>query len=136
MALNSEVLTLIEEEQSRSGGLFIPNRLSYLKKLEENAELITHLYRGKCLGFVFFYCNDPLQYYSYISLLAVSPESRKKGIASSLIKSVLFHSCNRGFKVCRLEVSKENLKAITLYRSLKFDVIEDRVEKYLMEALV
>lgn len=134
MRLPKKILVLIQSEQVLQDGNFIPNEEYYLKKLADKAELITHEEFGKCLGFVFFYCNDLSKCSSYITLIMVAQSSRKSGIGAALVKYVLTLSALRGFKVCRLEVRKENTAAIRFYKSLGFIEIEDRSDKYLLEA--
>lgn len=134
MMLRKEIIDLINDEQSRQLGKFVPDGNEYFKKLAKNAELLSHESHGVCLGFVFFYCNNPNKYSSYITLLMVSPEARMLGIGSALTKYVFDLTKKRGFKVCRLEVLKENSAAIKLYESMGFSTIEDHGDKYLMEA--
>lgn len=134
MSLSEKILALIQSEQALQGGRFIPNEKEYLKKLANKAELISHEAFGECRGFVFFYCNDPSKYASYITLIMVSQAARKSGIGTLLVKYVLALTARRGFKVCRLEVEKENLTALSLYKSMGFIQIEDRGDKCLLEA--
>ncbi|MDK9704696.1 MAG: GNAT family N-acetyltransferase [Sulfuritalea sp.] len=134
MNLREGILELIRDEQRRQCGNFFPEDAGYLEKITSKAGIVSHDVEGKCLGFVFFYCNDAQNQSSYISLLLVSPEARKTGVGTALIRFVLALTQQRGFKVCRLEVRKDNTGAVNFYRSLGFRQIEDRGEKYLMEA--
>ena len=136
MSLPEGIIKLIREEQVRQGGRFIPDEQEYLQKLADKAEFVSHNSSSKFLGFVFFYCNDPEKQLSHITLLMVSPDSRKMGIGASLVKYVLEQTKQRGFKVCRLEVKKDNGGAIKLYQSVGFCEIEDRGDRYLMQAAV
>ena len=134
MKLPKKIIDLILVEQVRQMGNFVPETDEYLEKLAVKAELLSHDSLDQCLGFVFFYCNDPAKYSSYISLLMVAQASRKSGIGVALVRYVLTLTAQRGFKVCRLEVRKENAAAIKLYETMGFCHIENRGEKYLMEA--
>ena len=134
MPLPVQVLALIADEQTLQNGGFVPNDESFLLKLEEKAELLTHTENGKCSGFVFFYCNDPHKISSYITLIMTAQFARKKGIGTSLAKYVLNITKARGFSCCHLEVKKDNISAFSLYKSLGFEIIEDRGEKLLMRA--
>lgn len=136
MKIPATVLSLIKEEQLRQSGKFIPAGDAYLKKLENDAELLIHAQPRGCAGFVFFYCNDPEKKFSYITLLLTAPSARKSGIATALINYVLNITRQRGFQYCQLEVRKENLAALALYESIGFSPIEDRGEKYLMRAKI
>jgi ribosomal-protein-alanine N-acetyltransferase len=134
MKIPDEVLALITAEQVRQGS-FVPTDLSsYLKKLEDNAELVVHYQPDGCAGFLFFYCNDPEKQSSYITLVMTAPNARKRGIGSSLIKCVLDISKQRGFKYCQLEAKKNNVAALNLYKAHGFIFVEDRGDKYLMKA--
>ena len=67
-------------------------------------------------------------------MLIVAQSSRKSGIGAALVRYVLTTTAQRGFKVCRLEVRKENTAALKLYETMGFCQIENRGDKYLMEA--
>ena len=134
MKLPKKIVDLIQDEQIRQTGKFVPKEEEYLEKLADKAELLSHESLDRCLGFVFFYCNDPTKYSSYITLLMVAQTSRQLGIGASLVKYVLTLTAQRGFKVCHLEVRKENLAAIKLYEKMGFRKLEDCGDKCLMEA--
>ena len=61
----------------------------------------------------------------YETLLAVSPECQKMGIGVELMKAALNLAKSRGMKSVKLEVKKENLRAIRLYERLGFARICD-----------
>ncbi|MGH9879538.1 MAG: GNAT family N-acetyltransferase [Nitrososphaerales archaeon] len=134
MKIPEEIIFLICEEQVRQRGNFVPNDEGYLQKLSDKAECISHYSPDGISGFVFFYCNEEEKFSSYISLLMVAHKSRKNGIGAALVRCVLTLTKQRGFNRCCLEVRKENSAAIKLYESMSFRTIEDRGEKYLMEA--
>ena len=134
MNLPKKIVDLIHSEQVRQIGNFVPEGDEYLEKLADKAELLSHDSLEHCLGFVFFYCNDPAKYSSYITLLMVAQASRKSGIGAALVRYVLTLTEQRGYKVCRLEVRKENVAAIKLYETMGFCLVEDRSDRYLMEA--
>lgn len=135
MQLSEKIVNLIRDEQIRQNGEFVPDKCEYLRKLAKNAEILSHESQDKCLGFIFFYCNDLNKYSSYITLLMVAPHSRKSGVGAALVRYVLTLTAQREFKVCRLEVKKINVAAIKLYEAMGFSQIEDRGDKYLMEAM-
>jgi len=136
MKIPQEVLDLMKEEQSRHFGTAVPLDETYLRKLENYAELVVHYSAHKCAGFVFFYCNDPAKESSYITLIVTADEARRSGIGFSLVQHVLNISRRRGFKCCRLEVAKDNAGAMKLYESIGFVSVEDRGEKWLMRVNV
>jgi len=136
MSIPNSVLDLIKQEQNRQAGLFIPHGLAYLEKLAQCAELIVHQEGADVLGYVFFYCNASDREQSYITLLGTSPSARGRGIGYGMVHQVLFISKLRGFRECRLEVSKENKQAFNFYRRMGFSVVEDRGGKCLMAIAV
>lgn len=136
MSLSKELIELIMDEQMRQDGEFIPAGTDFLEKLSLRAEVLIHEERALCKGFVFFYCNDPDKVFSFITLVMVNPKCRGLGIGGALIKYVMFLTSQRGFKFCRLEVKKHNSSAMSLYNSLGFCKVEDRGDRYLMEARV
>ncbi|NDP61896.1 GNAT family N-acetyltransferase [Polaromonas sp.] len=133
MKIPEDIVCLICEEQIRQNGNFFPGE-DYLQKLSDKAECIVYYSPSGISGFVFFYCNDEKNFSSYISLLMVTCAERKKGVGAALIRSVLNFTKQKRFNYCRLEVRKENIAAIGLYKSMGFRSIEDRSDKYLMEA--
>lgn len=136
MSIPNSVLDLIRQEQSIQAGLFIPHDPAYLEKLAQCAELIMHQEGPDVLGYVFFYCNASDREQSYITLLGTSPSARGRGIGYGMVHQVLFISKLRGFRECRLEVSKVNKEAFNFYRRMGFHVVEDRGDKYLMAIVV
>ena len=116
---------LIKLEQERQNGLFIEtdNLDSYLMKIKNNADYVTHCKFNKCKGFVAFYCNDPTKEFAFITLVLLSPEFRGKGLASNLIRYTLQYCKDNGFRKCGLNVKKDNFSTF-LY---KFHVLFNAV---------
>ena len=132
MKIPEPVLELIYDEQGRQRGNFVPDDSGYLEKLSKYAELFVHQDSSGITGFVFFYCNAPDKAFSYITLIASASHVRGTGVGYLLLKHVLDVSKEKGFLSCRLEVRKENKKALDFYRRAGFFCLEDRAEKFLM----
>jgi ribosomal protein S18 acetylase RimI-like enzyme len=132
MKIPDEVVSLIEEEQAKQQGKFIPLGIDYLEKIGDRAELLVHQLNGQVLGFIFFYCNAPDKESSFITLIATAESSRGKGIGFALVSYVLNLARERGFSRCALEVGKSNTAALNLYKKIGFNFQEDRGEKILM----
>ena len=62
----------------------------------------------------------------HITNVAVQPSARRRGIARSLLRSVLEDGRSRGFKVVVLEVRPSNSHALSLYESFGFRVVGRR----------
>jgi len=136
MSLPAHVVALIRDEQARQHGAFVPSGDEYLRKLESTAELVCHEAAGQCLGFVFFYCNARETRTCFITLLAVAPGARRRGVGTALVRYVFEVARCRSFDRCRLEVDRDNPAAIRFYSRLGFEPVESRASKLLMEAAV
>ncbi len=133
--LPESVKQLIREEQKRQGGAFVNTDLeAYIEKLDDRAELVVDLLEDRCRAFVAYYCNDLDTRVSFITLVLVNPEDRGLGLGEALTRFVLDTSLKRGFRACRLEVDTSNTGACRLYQKLGFVIIEERQDKFLMEA--
>lgn len=128
-----EILKMIEEENYSSEDLEGLDIKGFVEKLINNADMIAYYKQGECRGFAFYYSNTPELGYSYISLMIVSKKERRMGVGTLLMNYILSDCQNKGFNACRLEVSKKNTGAITLYEKIGFALIEERESKYLME---
>lgn len=129
---------LIVQEQRRQHGLFIEgiDLEAYLEKIDRNAEIITHIIRGECAGFVVFYCNDTASNIAFITLILVSPQFRGAGVATELLSAVFSVIKKRGFKSCDLQVKKNNTSAISLYENKGFRIVRDDESSYFMTARI
>lgn len=132
MAIPDSILSLIQDEQNRQGGLFFPDDPAYFEKLKRHAELIIHQDSCGVLGYVFFYCNAADKKSSYITLIGTSMHARGKGVGYGLLEHVLRLSKQRGFACCQLEVRKNNVHAFNFYKRVGFTIEQDRGDKYLM----
>lgn len=56
----------------------------------------------------------------YVHALAVYPEFRRKGIASTLLSLGRKHAAEKGFAECSLYVFAENVRAVALYKKHGF----------------
>jgi ribosomal protein S18 acetylase RimI-like enzyme len=133
--LPDSIRSLILEEHARQDSHFIEgvDIDLYLAKLGEKAEIVSDSLSDRCRGFVAFYCNDMNTKQAYITLVLVDPRDRGLGIGRALVAFVLGVARVRGFTSCRLEASKRNQIACSMYLSQGFRVVEERPTKYLME---
>lgn len=76
-----------------------------------------------CIGWVIF---DEL----HINTLAVSPESRRQGVATFLLQSVMAEAAQAGARRATLEVRESNAAALQLYRRLGFSIAARRPRYY------
>lgn len=75
-------------------------------------------------------CKDRRSAYMYV--LYVSPDHRCFGIAIRLVESCLKEAKKLNCESLTLEVNKNNRVAMQLYRKLKFRIVYDYDESYLM----
>lgn len=92
----------------------------YVEKILSLAEINLWTTSGKIEAIVATYANDPERHEAFITMVAVSPQYRKKGLAKSLIAATLSNLSARKFKRCSLEVRSDNTDAIKLYHSIGF----------------
>ena len=98
------------------------NLESYAEKIIKCGDAIICRYRDENVGIALFYANN--NEFSYLTNIAVKEVYRKKGIGSLLIKRCIESSVKKSYKAMRLEVSKKNLNAISLYEKFGF-IAED-----------
>lgn len=132
--LTDAIKTLIREEQTRQSHRFVDgvDLETYLRRLDERAEVVDDVDAGRCRGFVAFYCNDAVSKRAFITLVLVAPQDRSTGLGRALVTRVLDICRQRGFTTCRLEVRADNT-ALAMYQALGFATVEDRGGKQLME---
>ena len=58
--------------------------------------------------------------YGYISVAAVKPEWRNRGVASALIKAAIVYLRSLGLAVVKIDVDEKKPRALNLYRKLGF----------------
>lgn len=73
-----------------------------------------------------FYCNDLEKKIAYGSMMSTLPQGRGKGYAKLLIKEMI-KICR--YKGCKSVISSSvNPKAISIYKSIGYNVIEEELE--------
>ena len=114
----------------------IPNLQDYAYKLYCNAEVFAAV-DVSVLGFIAFYANDRKSKISYITQIAVKPKSQNKHIGKELLDLCIEASNVYGMKGIKLEVYKDNSKAIRFYERNGFEFCgEASVESmYMMKRL-
>lgn len=102
---------------------------SYAEKLSKNSYFV--LSNEGLNGFISYYLNIDNSY-AYISLIVVDNSLQNKGIAQKMIDA-LIKSIPPKIKRIKLEVLKNNDKAMKFYKKNNFSIISDHKEKWLME---
>ena len=96
------------------------NLNKYSEKLYNNAITLKAIYNGDIVGFASFYCNDRINFISYLTQISVKDTARNKGIGQLLLKKVIEFCHDNNMKFLRLEVYNENIPAIKLYEKNEF----------------
>ncbi|NGZ75574.1 GNAT family N-acetyltransferase [Saccharibacillus alkalitolerans] len=60
--------------------------------------------------------------FAYVSNLTVTPKFRRRGLASAMMAELIRWATERGAEELYLQVLRDNLPAVTLYRNLGFDI--------------
>lgn len=82
---------------------------------------------GKVIGYIgmSFVLDE-----GYIYNVAVTQESRKKGVGSALIRTLVTHGKKNGFAFLTLEARQSNKAAISLYEHFGFIKVGERKNYY------
>lgn len=97
----------------------------YADKLIERAINYVFVEKGKDAGFLSFYANDKETKTGYIALIGVLKEFQGKGIAQNLMDLCIQECRKAGMNQIKLEVKKENKRAIQFYRHYEFIELQD-----------
>ncbi|PLX84707.1 MAG: ribosomal-protein-alanine N-acetyltransferase [Desulfuromonas sp.] len=104
------------------------SRELFLRELENPHAEIDLLWIGNRLAG--FLCSWMIGPELEIHNVATSPELRRGGVGSSLLRHVLSRGRSRGLERAFLEVRKGNLAAIALYRAFGFSTVAVRTGYY------
>lgn len=115
--------------QSLSSGMVEREKLA--EKFLKYARVISIKEKGEIMGFAGFYCNDDKDKNAYLSLIAVVPQYRNRGVGKSLLEEVVKQSKRAGMERLVLEVRKSNMVAIKFYEKLGFVYIDRNSENTL-----
>lgn len=101
------------------------NLKQYLNKVICLGKSVICVDRNQIVGLIFYYDNNIQERKAFISLVSVDKNYRCKGIATHLIKEVLFLLKKQQFKICEVPTHGSNEQAIHLYYLLGFDETEN-----------
>ena len=106
----------------------------YACKLSNNASFVLCADGGEIVGFTAYYLNDG-DAFAYIPQIWVSIEYQRNGIGSLMIDE-LVKNLPKTIKTIRLEVRRNNTKALSFYMKHGFSVVEEKNGKCVMEKYV
>ena len=129
------LLTKAENSFNPSLSQNIPYTMEeYAKKLSKNASFVIVEENEEIIGFVAYYTNTEGGFV-YIPQIWVYDPYQRKGIGSAMI-DVLLGSIPNNIQSIRLEVRKNNQRALSFYLKKQYCVIEENEDKYLMEKMI
>ena len=92
----------------------------YAEKLYNNA-IVFVAKTEKVLGFIAFYANDRKTNTAYLTQIAVQPTTRNRRVGKGLLNKCFEVSKNKDMSLLKLEVYKDNNKAIRFYERNGFE---------------
>lgn len=75
---------------------------------------------GEPAGFVGYYANDTVRRAGYLTTIVVAGQYQGRGVGSALLQACLEDCREKGMTSCRLEVDRNNTRAILFYRHFGF----------------
>lgn len=108
----------------------------YSKKIASKAILFTRFDNNTLIALCAIYASDKEHLQAYLTLLAVAPEFRGIGLAKKMIAEMEIYLLNEGFKSIRLEVYKTNLGALSMYKSLGYEIVEQSHHSYFLRKVI
>ena len=92
----------------------------YVDKIQKFATIISICKQSEVKAFVAFYENDKNNEVAYLTMIAVCKACWHLGYGKRLLEFSINQIREKGYKFYRLEVKKDNLKAIKLYEKYGF----------------
>ncbi|WP_180134910.1 GNAT family N-acetyltransferase [Acinetobacter sp. YH12070] len=124
---NNDCVELIEQElEINPNFLEFSNegKENYFLKIDQNAEFLKHYCDENLAGFIACYCNNYESRRAFISLVLIDKLYRGKGISKKIFSQLFTLLKEKDFKSCSLEVRRDNVNALNLYKSLGFKSVE------------
>jgi ribosomal protein S18 acetylase RimI-like enzyme len=125
---NVATATEIADHLASNDAAFIP-RLServtiseYAQKIVDRAERFEAWAHGRLIGLVAAYFNETVTRTAFITSVSVIPAYRQQGLATQLLVACVESAKRRHVDQISLEVDRENLPAVDLYRTQGFTV--------------
>jgi ribosomal-protein-alanine N-acetyltransferase len=117
------------EEQSFKDEAFSKQQIAYLLTDYNTIALVAKTGNNQVAGFIIVQINVENTEYGHIITLNVSPNYRRKGIASKLLGETEGILKQRGIRECRLEVREDNRPGFKLYNKLGYQTV-GKLDRY------
>lgn len=105
--------------------------VSYADKLSRFADFVICIDKDEVVGMIAYYMNTPPV--CYISFVCVQKEYLHKGLFKRMYAIVERESFLRNFDTIKLEVSRDNLRAMYIYEKLGFKYCSESSRGQYME---
>lgn len=112
----------------KNANMFIPslnsqvdNLYEYVNKLKKSATFFEAYNDNTLVGLIAVYLNNYETKVAFISSVIVSVDYQGKGISNILLKSAIETAISKSFIRIKLEVFKNNTKALNLYKKFGFE---------------
>lgn len=103
------------------------NLRDYITKLKEHGNILGVLNSEKNLvAVIAFYANDKDTRTAYVTYLAVHPDAWGQSLGKLLVAKALTQAATQGMNACKVKTWNNNRKAIKLYQSAGFKIIDQR----------
>lgn len=135
---NDSIELIIKELETNPNFLPFSNEEldRYLLKIDKHSEFIKY-YEGKNLaGFISCYCNNYNSRQAFVTLVLVKDQYRGLGVGKRLFLQLFDFLKSKDFLTCALEVNANNIKALSLYKSLGFNYNDVNGENIVMRISV
>ena len=109
------------------------NIREYSTKIFEKAVTFEAWFDNTLVGLVAIYLNDPEGQSGYITNVSSIRRFMAKGIASHLINMSIDYARQHNFKTIFLEVAKENVYALKMYKKHQFQEFKVKQDTILMK---
>lgn len=109
------------------------NIADYAEKMAKNATIFSVYDKETLTAFAAVYCNDSNSQIAYLTMIAVAPGYRERGLGSNLIEASIRYLKRINFKSFKLEVDKKNINALAMYQRFGFNKIAERDDSIFME---
>ncbi|TQO57143.1 GNAT family N-acetyltransferase [Vibrio cholerae] len=110
--------------------------VEYSKKIASKAILFTRFDDNTLIALCAIYATDKEHLQAYLTLLAVVPEFRGIGLAKDMITEMEVYVLKNGYKSIRLEVYKTNFRALSMYKGLGYEIVEQTDHSYFLHKII
>lgn len=97
----------------------------YAKKLYDFAEIFLAKDEERNIAMVAMYVNDDVNYLAYLTFIAIEPTYQRNGLGQAMLFSCEEYARSKKMKEIRLEVFKENTKAIGFYNKMGYTQFDE-----------